>query len=153
MKGSLYSCLLSACLPSGSRMVNWRMETIYMLAHWTPLQQCSYNSIPFLYRYISLPPLSDQQLKPNVCSLGGFRWVRLHFPPAMTLWCVFSASVCKMQASKSYIESLPRKMKEVVFLKMKSLLYSIAAFWLYVYPPEVYRMLVNYLHVYLIPSS
>ena len=31
VKDLLYSCLLSARLPSGNRMVNWRLETMYTL--------------------------------------------------------------------------------------------------------------------------
>ena len=38
MKDLLYSCLLSARLPSGSRTLNWHLETIYILLnppwHW-----------------------------------------------------------------------------------------------------------------------
>ena len=48
---------------------------------------------------------------------------------------VFSAAVCKIQASKRYIESLPLVPKEkAVFLKLKDLLYSCL---LTVCPPEV----------------
>ena len=34
VKGSLYSCLLIARLPSGSRMFNWILEIIYRLEIW-----------------------------------------------------------------------------------------------------------------------
>ena len=34
MKGSLYSCLLIARLPSGSRVFNWILEIIYRLEIW-----------------------------------------------------------------------------------------------------------------------
>ena len=34
MKGSLYSCLLIACLPSGIKTLIWHLETIYMV-DWT----------------------------------------------------------------------------------------------------------------------
>ena len=33
-QGSLYSCLLTACLPSGSGMLNWHLETIYTKVIW-----------------------------------------------------------------------------------------------------------------------
>ena len=34
VKGSLYSCLLTACLPSWSEMLNWNLETIYTKVTW-----------------------------------------------------------------------------------------------------------------------
>ena len=34
VKGSLYSCLLIATLPSRSRMLNWILEIIYSLTPW-----------------------------------------------------------------------------------------------------------------------
>ena len=43
VKGSLYSCLLIACLPSGSRTLNWHLESIYN-GH-SPNQRCSTKTI------------------------------------------------------------------------------------------------------------
>ena len=43
VKGSLYSCLLIVHLPSGSRMLNWHLETIYT------------------YMYIAYPHLSHSR--------------------------------------------------------------------------------------------